>query len=700
MNRLDRLVMNIGNMKSSIDSVFLRNVGMDLGDNAVLSNPYKKSDLVYIVISTTARAISQVPLVVYEVTNGERGDPVGKDNEWQKLYDRANIYTDRYSFTEGMVSYMWLDGNVWLVPFPPGMSFTGVPDSLWTVSNRFMQPNRNKHGHLESWRYSPAQDFQNSVKFFDLAPEEVVHIWFWNPDDPIMGQSPLVAGKIPITTDYQASLYNQTFFKHGAKPSGVVSTDNKIAGPQFDRLKAQMNDEHAGYLKTNKLMILEQGLKYTQTALSQKDMEFFDLRRFNGHRIMQILGMKAGIISEQIGGDGLNSQRAKEERKSWWQDTNIPIMNMIASALNFTMMQNTGLEVAYDLSGVEALQEDFTEKVENADKLSKIGFTANEINTRLKMGFDEKTWRDRWWKPMALVPIDESNPEGDLPEEPESDEPDVPAEPDTESIIELTAPGIEHKAAEEEGTERYQLLANNWKILVTGVRPIEKSFESKVKRVFFSMRKQALRDLFEGEEKSPSDLESQLFVGDKKDLQKTTQPLYREAMIGGIDSIAGEIGIDIAFDLNDPIAIEFLANKSNKIVGVVDTIKRQVSTTLSAGAAKGESIDQLAKRVKSVFNAADKRAKTIARTEVIGSTNFARNESIRASGFIEKEWFTALDEKVRDTHAAAHGDVVRVNEPWIVGGASLMFPGDPNGPPEEIINCRCVPVVVPPDDNQ
>jgi hypothetical protein len=30
-----------------------------------------------------------------------------------------------------------------------------------------------------------------------------------------------------------------------------------------------------------------------------------------------------------------------------------------------------------------------------------------------------------------------------------------------------------------------------------------------------------------------------------------------------------------------------------------------------------------------------------------------------------------------------------MDEPFTVGGASLMYPGDPAGPAEEVINCRC-----------
>jgi len=50
---------------------------------------------------------------------------------------------------------------------------------------------------------------------------------------------------------------------------------------------------------------------------------------------------------------------------------------------------------------------------------------------------------------------------------------------------------------------------------------------------------------------------------------------------------------------------------------------------------------------------------------------------------------------VRDSHIEVHGDVVPLNEPFLVDSSEMMHPGDPNGGPEEIINCRCavVPVV-------
>jgi hypothetical protein len=38
---------------------------------------------------------------------------------------------------------------------------------------------------------------------------------------------------------------------------------------------------------------------------------------------------------------------------------------------------------------------------------------------------------------------------------------------------------------------------------------------------------------------------------------------------------------------------------------------------------------------------------------------------------------------------AADGQVVGLDEPFIVGGEQLMYPGDPAGSPGNICNCLC-----------
>ena len=59
---------------------------------------------------------------------------------------------------------------------------------------------------------------------------------------------------------------------------------------------------------------------------------------------------------------------------------------------------------------------------------------------------------------------------------------------------------------------------------------------------------------------------------------------------------------------------------------------------------------------------------------------------------MEREWVSALDARTRPEHAEADGQVVGVDEPFIVGGEKLMFPGDRSGSGWNIYNCRCTQI--------
>ena len=120
-----------------------------------------------------------------------------------------------------------------------------------------------------------------------------------------------------------------------------------------------------------------------------------------------------------------------------------------------------------------------------------------------------------------------------------------------------------------------------------------------------------------------------------------------------------------------------------------------IRSALASGFEAGESIPELSKRIVGYFETNAKyRAEMISRTEVIAASNRGAVDRYEKEGIKEKEWFAAMDERTRETHAAANGQIVGVKEDFKVGGDTMSAPGQGSDPSENI-NCRCtvLPVV-------
>lgn len=53
---------------------------------------------------------------------------------------------------------------------------------------------------------------------------------------------------------------------------------------------------------------------------------------------------------------------------------------------------------------------------------------------------------------------------------------------------------------------------------------------------------------------------------------------------------------------------------------------------------------------------------------------------------VKKMWYSTLDERTRTSHRDMHGETRELEEAF---SNDLMFPGDPEGEPSEVYNCRC-----------
>ena len=124
--------------------------------------------------------------------------------------------------------------------------------------------------------------------------------------------------------------------------------------------------------------------------------------------------------------------------------------------------------------------------------------------------------------------------------------------------------------------------------------------------------------------------------------------------------------------------------------------KQSVQSAMTQGIMQGDSIPKLARRLATnVCDGDYKAAVRNARTMATGAENGGRYDAYRRArdmGIdLTIEWAATLDNRTRHTHREMHGQRTTVDEPFVVDGIEIMYPGagGENIPQELLWNCRC-----------
>lgn len=131
---------------------------------------------------------------------------------------------------------------------------------------------------------------------------------------------------------------------------------------------------------------------------------------------------------------------------------------------------------------------------------------------------------------------------------------------------------------------------------------------------------------------------------------------------------------------------------ADKVAQITQTTQRQIQEAINDGIAEGLGTAAIAANIRAIApQIAGVRAAVISRTEVHSASQWAQIEAVNDTGLqLRKEWVAALDERTRVDHMDINGTIVGKDEAFEVGGESLLYPGDPSGSAENVINCRCV----------
>jgi hypothetical protein len=169
--------------------------------------------------------------------------------------------------------------------------------------------------------------------------------------------------------------------------------------------------------------------------------------------------------------------------------------------------------------------------------------------------------------------------------------------------------------------------------------------------------------------------------------------------IGKISAGAWSRATDVPLVSRHSFVMAQLAMTQNFLVRIPDETYNLIFAAITDVVNGGGDTQAVADAVDNILNWTGSenwpnRARTIAITEVTraygAATAAAGMEQSRVTGkTLSKRWLTEADKQVRPSHRAVNHMEIPLTGLFPVGLDMLLFPGDPMGSPEEVINCRC-----------
>lgn len=631
-----------------------------------LTRPYEQIPSVYKAVKALCDNVPQAELITREMKSQEE---IENPNALAvlDLLNKPNPLQSQNDFIQETVGIYALEGEVMILKMTSLGQLAGT---------------RNLPAELHAYSRRDAKKIKEGKRIVafmidgnSYPPEQVIHIKDFSPyskTDPTSPDKPL---QNLMDLDWLTGVYNKAFFDNGATPPFAITTEKNLTDAQRTRFTQDWNDQFKGAKKQHKTALLEAGMKPVPFGVSHKDMDFLEQKKYTREEILGNWRAPKALFNIT---DDLNYATFQGQMKVFWLYGILPILGKISDALNRHLVWafDPSIYVEFDTRNVPAFQEDLQSKITSAKDLFAIGVPLNDINEKLDLGFDEYPWGETWWMPFSLQDVNQAN----LPPDPATEIPPAEEDPKDDEA--------------KKSKSRFDVKkAKAWKNWESKQAPVEKKFQKAVNRFIFELRKKALEGLYSHEKAFPGLTEKKLELGiswaqEALDLIKESTPYIYASMMEGVafgkDMIDGP-GVNM--DLLKSRVMAQTQSRVRRMNLVTNTISKELTKQMDAGLVAGETVNQIADRIRHTFNVAGNRSMTIARTETSGAVNDGSLLYYTEVGVKQVEWITAHDEYVRKSHHDCESaGPVDIGKTFPNG---LRYPGDAMGSPAETCNCRC-----------
>ena len=364
----------------SLDRMLVERLrGYDTG-SSVVDNPggfYGSSTAVHSAVRVLAEAVSRPKLQVWRTIGGGERQRVESTHPLQALLTRPNKSWKTGDFLRELEGSLAL----WGVAYVAVQETDGMATEMWPLRAQNVRVVTENGRELAGFVHDDGHGREAYL------PEEV--IWFrrYNPDSWYSGFSSLVPARIGVEMGDNALRYNRRFFLHSAMPSDVVVTNEDGSDDELARVMDDWDSRIYDPNLAHRPLVLSGGIDMKRLGSNQNEMEFIGALEWSVEEVSRAFGVPKIFLSEY---EDATLANVSVMEQFLWRNTVIPELRMLEEGLNAGLVPGfeTGgesLEIRFDLTDIEAVQESQTEKAERLVNLVQAGIMTSE-EARAELG--------------------------------------------------------------------------------------------------------------------------------------------------------------------------------------------------------------------------------------------------------------------------------------------------------------------------
>ena len=248
---------------------------------------------VYSCVRILSEAVASLPLNVYRYTDNGGKEKAIDHSLFHLLHDEPNPEMSSFIFRETLMTHLLLWGNAYAQIIRNGK---GEVIALYPLMPDRMSVDRDKNGQLY-YKYTKNNDDAPTMESGSvyLSPSDVLHI----PGlgfDGLVGYSPIAMAKNAIGLAIAAEEYGSKFYANGAAPSGILEHPGTLKDPA--RVRDSWNATFGGSSNSNKVAVLEEGMKYTPISIAPNEAQFLETRKFQINEIARIFRVPPHMVGD------------------------------------------------------------------------------------------------------------------------------------------------------------------------------------------------------------------------------------------------------------------------------------------------------------------------------------------------------------------------------------------------------------------